>query len=465
MTDQTPVRRALISVSDKTGIVDFAKRLAAAKVDLISTGGTAKALREAGLAVRDVSDITEFPEMMDGRIKTLHPRVHGGLLALRDDAGHRRSMSDHGIEGIELLVVNLYPFEETVAKGAAIDECIENIDIGGPAMIRAAAKNHPSDAALEDATTPDDDGCSVAVLDNASPPVALELSGNLGTHDPALLEEDGVFYLFQTGPRVPAKTSTDMLRWEAAPSALGSQNPAWVAREVPGATDLWAPDVARFGGLVHLYYSASTFGSNFSCIGHATRASLATGSFQDQGSVICSNHGSNDDWNAIDPKVIIDQEGTPWLFFGSFWSGLQAVKLNQEGTRADDQVHLVASRGGGAIEAPFVIRRCGYYYLFVSFDRCCNGTSSTYNQRVGRSTEVLGPYVDKQGRRLLDGGGSLLVEGNARFRGPGHNAVILTGDRAYNVYHAYDGNMNGAPRLRVSELAFDADGWPVSGGP
>jgi phosphoribosylaminoimidazolecarboxamide formyltransferase/IMP cyclohydrolase len=124
MTDQTPVRRALISVSDKAGIVDLAKRLAAAKVDLISTGGTAKVLRQAGLAVKDVSDITEFPEMMDGRIKTLHPRVHGGLLALRDDSGHRQSMSDHGIDGIELLVVNLYPFEETVAKGGDFAECI-----------------------------------------------------------------------------------------------------------------------------------------------------------------------------------------------------------------------------------------------------------------------------------------------------------------------------------------------------
>jgi len=142
MTDATPVRRALISVSDKTGIVDFAKRLAAAGVDLVSTGGTAKALREAGLAVSDVSDITGFPEMMDGRIKTLHPRIHGGLLALRDDEGHVASMREHDITGIELLVVNLYPFEATVAKGAGFEECVENIDIGGPAMIRAAAKNH-----------------------------------------------------------------------------------------------------------------------------------------------------------------------------------------------------------------------------------------------------------------------------------------------------------------------------------
>ncbi|MEZ5892889.1 MAG: bifunctional phosphoribosylaminoimidazolecarboxamide formyltransferase/IMP cyclohydrolase [Parvularculaceae bacterium] len=142
MTAENPVRRALLSVSDKTGIVDFAKRLATAGVDLISTGGTAKALRDAGLSVRDVSDVTGFPEMMDGRVKTLHPRIHGGLLALRDDAAHVQSMKDHDIGGIELLVVNLYPFEATVAKGAGFEECVENIDIGGPAMIRAAAKNH-----------------------------------------------------------------------------------------------------------------------------------------------------------------------------------------------------------------------------------------------------------------------------------------------------------------------------------
>lgn len=142
MTDFTPVRRALISVSDKSGIVDFAKRVAAANVGLVSTGGTARALRDAGLAVMDVSDVTEFPEMMDGRIKTLHPRVHGGLLALRDDKSHVASMKEHDITGIDLLVVNLYPFEETVAKGADFGDCIENIDIGGPAMIRAAAKNH-----------------------------------------------------------------------------------------------------------------------------------------------------------------------------------------------------------------------------------------------------------------------------------------------------------------------------------
>lgn len=142
MTDLHPVRRALISVSDKTGVADFARRLAAAGIEIISTGGTAKALREAGVDIRDVSEITESPEMMDGRVKTLHPRVHGGLLALRDEPDHRQAMSEHGIAEIDLLVVNLYPFEETLARGAGYDECVENIDIGGPAMVRAAAKNH-----------------------------------------------------------------------------------------------------------------------------------------------------------------------------------------------------------------------------------------------------------------------------------------------------------------------------------
>ena len=139
---QIPVRRALLSVSDKTGIVDLAQALAARGVDLVSTGGTAKALRDAGLAVRDVSDVTGFPEMMDGRVKTLHPMIHGGLLAVRDDAHHVAAMEEHGIGAIDLVVVNLYPFAATVAKGARRDDVIENIDIGGPSMVRSAAKNH-----------------------------------------------------------------------------------------------------------------------------------------------------------------------------------------------------------------------------------------------------------------------------------------------------------------------------------
>ena len=142
---------ALISVSDKTGLIDFARALAAQGVEIVSTGGTAKAIADAGLAVIDVSQLTGFPEMMDGRVKTLHPKVHGGLLAIRDNAEHADAMKTHGIKPIDLLVVNLYPFEATVAKGASLEDCIENIDIGGPAMIRAAAKNHDDVAVIVDA--------------------------------------------------------------------------------------------------------------------------------------------------------------------------------------------------------------------------------------------------------------------------------------------------------------------------
>ena len=162
MTDLVPLKRALLSVSDKTGLIELARSLAARGVELLSTGGSARAMRDAGLEVRDVAEVTDFPEMMDGRVKTLHPKVHGGLLALRDNEAHVAAMEDHGIEGIDLLVVNLYPFEATVAKGADYDTCIENVDIGGPAMIRAAAKNH---AFVNVVTDPEDYAALLAQLD------------------------------------------------------------------------------------------------------------------------------------------------------------------------------------------------------------------------------------------------------------------------------------------------------------
>ena len=346
---------------------------------------------------------------------------------------------------------------------------------GAPPVPMMDAAMMPEDAAMPDdaasggdAGMGDDDLCDYAVLDPARPPATLALTGATGTHDPTLIESKGVYYLWNTGPRIPAKTSTDLKAWRDAPSAFGNQNPAWVAREVPGATDLWAPDVSFFGGQYHLYYSASTFGSNSSCIGHATRAALESGSWQDQGPVVCSNHGTRDDWNAIDPNVVVDAEGTPWLSFGSFWSGIKAIELDMTGKRANDDLHSLATRPRnveGAIEAPVIVRRCGFYYLFVSFDKCCSGANSTYNMRVGRSENVMGPYVDKQGTPLLQGGGSPLLMVHARYKGPGHNAVLLAEDGAYNVYHTYDAQQNGRSILRVSELRWDADKWPVSGGP
>ena len=173
-----PIRRALLSVSDKAGLVDLARTLAARGVELVSTGGTAAALRGAGLPVRDVSDVTGFPEMMDGRVKTLHPLVHGGLLAKRDDVGHVAAMAAHGIGAIDLVVVNLYPFEATVARGAARDEVVENIDIGGPSMVRSAAKNHSHVAVVTD---PVDYADLLADLDANDGATSLDLRRKLAS--------------------------------------------------------------------------------------------------------------------------------------------------------------------------------------------------------------------------------------------------------------------------------------------
>jgi len=205
------VTRALLSVSDKTGLIDFARALAAHGVELVSTGGTAKAIATAGLKVRDVSELTGFPEMMDGRVKTLHPKVHGGLLAIRDNAEHASAMTAHGIAPIDLLVVNLYPFEATVAKGADFAECIENIDIGGPAMIRAAAKNHDDVAVVVEAAD------YQAVLD--------ELAANQGSTTLLLRR------------RLAAKAYARTAAYDAAISN-------WFASEL----ETEAPDFRAFGG-------------------------------------------------------------------------------------------------------------------------------------------------------------------------------------------------------------------------
>ena len=205
------VTRALLSVSDKTGLIDFAKALAGQGIELVSTGGTAKALAAAGLKVSDVSDLTGFPEMMDGRVKTLHPKVHGGLLAIRDNAEHTKAMKDHGIAPIDLLVVNLYPFEATVDKGAGYEDCIENIDIGGPAMIRAAAKNHDDVAVVVEASD------YQAVLD--------ELAANNGATTLSLRK------------RLAAKAYARTAAYDAAISN-------WFALQLK--TD--APDYRAFGG-------------------------------------------------------------------------------------------------------------------------------------------------------------------------------------------------------------------------
>ena len=306
------------------------------------------------------------------------------------------------------------------------------------------------------------DSCVGATYDPAAPPQVLTLTGNLGAHDPAALVVGDTIYLAATG--LGSKTSTNLTAWTNGGSPLA--RPAWVTTMVPGATNLWAPDISFFGGTYHLYYAASTFGSNRSCIGHATRASMTTGAWTDSGApTICSNVGTTDNWNAIDPNVIIDDAGTPWMAFGSFWGGLKMIKLTDTGARADAVLVSIAARprNGGALEGAWVFKNCGYYYLYSSWGACCNGAYD-YNMRVGRSTTVAGPYVDKDGVALMDGGGTLLVQGTATLTAPGHNSVIAFGGKTYIIYHALNANHGGAA-LRIAELVWDADGWPISGGP
>ncbi|PCI33129.1 MAG: bifunctional phosphoribosylaminoimidazolecarboxamide formyltransferase/inosine monophosphate cyclohydrolase [Alphaproteobacteria bacterium] len=214
-TSMAPIKRALLSVSDKTGLIEFGQFLAGQGVEILSTGGTAKALADAGVAVTEVSDHTGFPEMMDGRVKTLHPKIHGGLLALRDNDAHLAAMADHDIAPIDLLVVNLYPFEETVAKGADFATCIENIDIGGPAMIRSASKNHTFVTVVVDAV--DYDAVKASMLDNngaTSPELRRRLAatafGRTGAYDAAI----GAWFAAQQGETYPERLTITATRQE-----------------------------------------------------------------------------------------------------------------------------------------------------------------------------------------------------------------------------------------------------------
>ena len=240
MTD-IRIRRALLSVSDKGGLAELAAALTRRGVELVSTGGTAAALREAGHQVRDVSDLTGFPEMMDGRVKTLHPSVHGGLLGVRGNAAHEQAMADHGIAAIDLLVVNLYPFAQTVARGAGREDIIENIDIGGPAMIRSAAKNH---AAVAVVTEPQDYAALIEELDTKNGALGQELRTTLAkrafAHTAAYDAAIASWFAFaDAGERFPETLPLAMRR--ASPLRYG-ENPHQHAA-------LYLPQVAGAAGI------------------------------------------------------------------------------------------------------------------------------------------------------------------------------------------------------------------------
>lgn len=296
-------------------------------------------------------------------------------------------------------------------------------------------------------------------------PEMLALSGAITqVHDPDIVKEGDTYYLFSTGQGIPVRTSKDMRAWKGAGSVFESK-PSWVTTTPANdQNNLWAPEVRYFGGKFHLYYSASKFGSNQSCIGHATRASLASGAWVDQGSALfCSN--VSDDYNAIDPDPFVDHDGKIWLAFGSFWSGIKLIRLDSDGRRDGPDFFSLATRESTAVEAPHLHYYGGYYYLFESVDSCCQGASSTYKIMVGRSKSVTGPYVDAEGTRLSDGGGTLVLAGAGRWKGPGHNAILVDQGQHYNIYHSYDADSSGIPNLRIAQMTWTEDGWPLSAGP
>jgi arabinan endo-1,5-alpha-L-arabinosidase len=295
----------------------------------------------------------------------------------------------------------------------------------------------------------------------------LELTGDLEMANPMLFRAGGKYYVLHTGIGLPMKSSADMLAFKAQ-APVFEQNPSWIAEQVPDATALWSPTLATFGGLIHLYYAASTFGSNRSCIGHATATTVESG-FVDHGPLICSNVMSRvaDDFNAIDPSLLLDDELRPWLAFGSYDSGIKLIALDLTGNCRDSVVYPLAARPSNnpAIQACELTKRGDFYYLFASFDLCCKGSASTYRLMVGRAETITGPYLDREGVDMLEGGGTLMLESGTRWRGPGSNMVHVEGRKRFNVYHAYDADANGRVTLRIGELYYDNDGWPVTAGP
>lgn len=300
--------------------------------------------------------------------------------------------------------------------------------------------------------------------------VMLEPEGFIQrVHDPVITRQDDTYYLFSTGSRIPITCSPDKIVWEFC-GRVFERNPAWVRDINPDLTDIWAPDISFFNGRWHLYYAVSNFGSQNSAIALATNSTLDPESpdyeWVDQGIVLRSQPG--DAWNAIDPNLVLDEQGEPWLAWGSFWNGIWMRKIDAATgmfTAEDETVHHLADRSTGpdntsAIEAPFIVQRDGKWYLFVSFDQCCQGVDSTYNVHVGRSDVLTGPYVDRDGVPLTEGGGTLILSEYGQWKGPGHNGMIIEDGLFWMVYHAYDAKQIGISKLRIESVAWDADGWP-----
>ncbi|HEY0776430.1 MAG TPA: arabinan endo-1,5-alpha-L-arabinosidase [Gemmatirosa sp.] len=306
-----------------------------------------------------------------------------------------------------------------------------------------------------------------------------------GVHDPAMARSDGVYWLFTTGRGIPIRRSTDLAHWDTAGRVFAEGLPSWAKAAVPKVEFPWAPDISFFAGRWHLYYSLSSFASQHSVIGLATNATLDPADSRyrwvDEGRVVASETGVTT-YNAIDPNLAFDEQGRPWLDWGSFWGGIKLRRLDPatgKVSSADTMTYSLAARAGAgagteattgprdrqAIEGPFINRHGEYFYLFASYDLCCRGVTSTYNVRVGRARAITGPYIDADSVLMTEGGGMLVLAGAGRVRGPGHIAVLSDSGRDYLVHHFYDAEARGIPTLQIRPIVWEADGWPRAGDP
>ena len=318
------------------------------------------------------------------------------------------------------------------------------------------------------------------VLAAPEEPKVLTLEGDTeGVHDPVIMKCKDTYYVFCTGGGgrgvpgvIPIRTSKDLVHWKLAGTAL-PELPDWVKKEVPGGRGAWAPDISFFNGKYHLYYAVSTFGSRNSVIGLATNKTLDPDDkdykWEDQGMVLRS-YQDKDDCNAIDPNLVIESADKAWLNWGSFWGGIKMRRIDPKTGKLSDQdttMYSLCARDraqpvGGSVEAPFIVKHADYWYLFVSYDRCCRGVNSTYNVVVGRSKAITGPYVDKDGKSLTEGGGTKVIESTTpNWKGPGHEAVLQENGQDYLVFHAYHGT-TGRSYLQISTMIWE-NGWPRVG--
>jgi arabinan endo-1,5-alpha-L-arabinosidase len=315
-------------------------------------------------------------------------------------------------------------------------------------------------------------------------PQVIGVSGDVeGVHDPSIIKDGNSWYLFGTATEpqrdgeLPVRCSPDLHHWSRCGYVVPGI-PQWIQKESPETQELWAPDISFFDGQFHLYYAFSAFGKNTSGIALLTNKTLDPKDPQfhwvDRGLVLQSK--VDDDFNAIDPNLILDKSGQAWLAFGSFWNGINLRKLDRKTGKLsmeDTRLYSLASRerpdnpppappglppDWQAVEAPFVVHHGNYYYLFVSFDLCCRGTKSTYKTMVGRSRNVTGPYLDKKGKSMTAGGGSPLLVGNRRWLGPGGESILMHRDGDIIVFHAYDA-ATGHPFLQISTLTWNNE-WP-----